>query len=206
MFQLEDVKQLLEQTDEPTLTMYLNVDARSTENVNSNPGWKIWAKNALRDLRSEMDEEQKAQWAAISARAEQFFGGYQVTSKSLALLVGPSFERSFEFPFPIENQVSFGKPNVMPLLGALDELVRDVPSRRLQCDEIWSFCYAKVKNVTEEILEKNPDAGDVWTWTAIDADTKLPVHQEADGEALGQRARTAIDYTFDEGIEVEPPM
>jgi hypothetical protein len=40
----------------------------------------------------------------------------------------------------------------------------------------------------------------------IDADTKLPVHQEADGEALGQRARTAIDYTFDEGIEVEPPM
>src|SRR5688500_467626 len=121
MFQLQDVKQLLEQTDEPTLTLYLNVDARSTENVNSNPGWKIWSKNALRDLRSEISDEQKAQWEAISARTEQFFGNYQATSKSLALLVNPSSERSFEFPFPIENQISFGKPNVMPLLGALDE-------------------------------------------------------------------------------------
>jgi IS1 family transposase len=43
---------------------------------------------------------------------------------------------------------------------------------RLQCDEIWSFCYAKEKNVPEE-LKGQFGIGDVWTWTAICADTKL---------------------------------
>lgn len=52
-----------------------------------------------------------------------------------------------------------------------DEHLRKLPCRRVQCDEIWSFVGAKQKNVTEE---KMADGwGDVWTWTAIDADTKL---------------------------------
>jgi IS1 family transposase len=56
-----------------------------------------------------------------------------------------------------------------------DETLQNLPCRNLQCDEIWSFCYAKQKHVTPEIREKNPAAGDVWTWTAIDRDTKLCV-------------------------------
>ncbi|HEY0875586.1 MAG TPA: DDE-type integrase/transposase/recombinase [Vicinamibacterales bacterium] len=56
-----------------------------------------------------------------------------------------------------------------------DQHVRNVSSRRVQCDEIWAFVYAKKKNVTAEITEKHPDAGDVWTWTAIDADSKLVI-------------------------------
>lgn len=55
-----------------------------------------------------------------------------------------------------------------------DETVRDVKASRIQCDEIWSFCYAKDKNVAT--AKAAPDgAGDVWTWTALDADTKLMV-------------------------------
>jgi IS1 family transposase len=54
-----------------------------------------------------------------------------------------------------------------------DETLRGLSCKRIQCDEIWSFCYAKRKNVTRAIAEAHPDAGDVWTWTAIDADTKL---------------------------------
>lgn len=49
--------------------------------------------------------------------------------------------------------------------------VRGVKAQRVQCDEVWSFCYAKAKNVPEE--KKGTGAGDVWTWTAIDADSKL---------------------------------
>jgi IS1 family transposase len=49
--------------------------------------------------------------------------------------------------------------------------VRNLKVRRVQCDEIWSFVYAKQKNVTAEQMAQG--AGDVWTWTAIDADTKL---------------------------------
>ena len=55
-----------------------------------------------------------------------------------------------------------------------DELVRDVSASKVQCDEIWSFTYAKQKNVTK--AKSAPEgAGDTWTWTALDADTKLIV-------------------------------
>jgi IS1 family transposase len=55
-----------------------------------------------------------------------------------------------------------------------DKTVRAVPSKAVQCDEIWSFSYAKNKNV--KFAKAAPEgAGDVWTWTAIDADSKLIV-------------------------------
>ena len=50
--------------------------------------------------------------------------------------------------------------------------LRNLPCQTIQCDEIWSFCYAKQKNVPEE-KQGRFGYGDVWTWTAIDADTKL---------------------------------
>lgn len=55
-----------------------------------------------------------------------------------------------------------------------DETVRNVRAKRVQCDEIWSFVYAKQKNVPAE-KRGQFGIGDVWTWTAIDADSKLIV-------------------------------
>lgn len=53
-----------------------------------------------------------------------------------------------------------------------DEHVKDVKASRVQCDEIWSFCYAKEDNVRR--AKAAPfESGDVWTWTALDADNKL---------------------------------
>ena len=54
-----------------------------------------------------------------------------------------------------------------------DKHVRHVSARRVQCDEIWSFVGAKAKNVPEE--KKDSGMGDVWTWVAVDADSKLVV-------------------------------
>lgn len=55
-----------------------------------------------------------------------------------------------------------------------DEKVRGVKSRRLQCDEIWAFTYCKKVNLTN--AKAAPEkAGDTWTWTALDADSKLIV-------------------------------
>jgi IS1 family transposase len=55
-----------------------------------------------------------------------------------------------------------------------EENVRGVKARRIQCDEIWSFTYAKQKNVAK--TKAAPEvAGDTWTWTALEADTKLIV-------------------------------
>ncbi|MFC2069655.1 IS1 family transposase [Chloroflexota bacterium] len=50
--------------------------------------------------------------------------------------------------------------------------LRNLPCKLIQCDEIWSFCYAKQKNVPEN-KKGRFGYGDVWTWTAIDAETKL---------------------------------
>jgi len=61
--------------------------------------------------------------------------------------------------------------------------VRHLRVRRLQCDEIWSFVGAKAKNTSPE--KKQEGWGDVWTWTAIDADTKLCVSYLVGGRDAG---------------------
>lgn len=97
-----------------------------------------------------------------------------------------------------------------------------VKSERIQGDEIWAFCYAKQKKVTEDMPE---GAGDVWTWTALDADSKLIVSwyvgdREANSayefmtdvaDRLANRAQlttdghkaylTAVDRVFDNNID-----
>jgi IS1 family transposase len=54
-----------------------------------------------------------------------------------------------------------------------DEHVRGVKAKRVQCDEIWSFVHAKAKNAPKSTRVGDPTIGDCWTWTAIDADSKL---------------------------------
>lgn len=55
-----------------------------------------------------------------------------------------------------------------------DKALRGLSCKRIQCDEIWAFVYAKAKNAPAEMRAAG-QAGDLWTWTAIDADTKLMV-------------------------------
>jgi len=55
-----------------------------------------------------------------------------------------------------------------------DSVVRNVKSQRVQCDEIWCFCYAKDKNLPDE-MRGQPGVGSMSTWTALDSDSKLMV-------------------------------
>jgi IS1 family transposase len=74
-----------------------------------------------------------------------------------------------------------------------DEALRNLSTKRLQLDELWGWIYCKRKNVTAEIAAKNPHAGDVWLWTALDADSKLMVSW-----CVGPRdLATAYDFTHD---------
>jgi IS1 family transposase len=72
-----------------------------------------------------------------------------------------------------------------------DRNVRGLRVRRLQCDEIWSFVGAKQKNASPE--KKEAGWGDAWTWTAIDADTKLCVSYLVGGRTTGW----ATDFMLD---------
>lgn len=60
-----------------------------------------------------------------------------------------------------------------------DKHVRNIKSQRIQTDEIWQFCYSKEANVPEQ-AKGQFGFGDVWTWTAIDADSKLIVSYRVD--------------------------
>jgi IS1 family transposase len=79
------------------------------------------------------------------------------------------------------RMTGIAKNTVVKLLSDLGDVcflhhhstVRNVRVRRLQCDEIWSFVGAKAKNASAE--KKSQGWGDVWTWTGLDADTKLCV-------------------------------
>lgn len=72
-----------------------------------------------------------------------------------------------------------------------DETIRGIRSQRVQCDEIWSFVGAKEKNTTPET--KADKWGDCWTWTGMDADTKLMISFR-----LGDRTlATAWDFMQD---------
>ena len=73
-----------------------------------------------------------------------------------------------------------------------DANVRDVDCQRVQADEIWAFCYAKRKNV-ERAIAAPDEAGDVWTWTAIDADTKLMVSWVVSNNREGENALALMD-------------
>lgn len=87
-----------------------------------------------------------------------------------------------------------------------DRTLRDLTCRKIQCDEIWQFCYAKEKNVPEHLQGKK-GYGDVWTWVAIDADTKLiPCWRLGDRDAwnaqhfmydLASRLKNRVQLTTD---------
>jgi IS1 family transposase len=87
-----------------------------------------------------------------------------------------------------------------------DQYVRGLTCKRVQCDEIWSFCYSKDKNVKG--AKAAPEgAGNVWTWTALDADTKLICTWAVGGrdaesarnimEDLQSRVKTRMQITTD---------
>ena len=73
-----------------------------------------------------------------------------------------------------------------------DKHVVNVQASRVQCDEIWAFCYAKDKTVKAG-LKAMPEggAGNVWTWTALDRDAKLLIAYEV-GDRSGATAREFI--------------
>jgi IS1 family transposase len=73
-----------------------------------------------------------------------------------------------------------------------DETVMNVKAGRIQCDEIWAFCYAKQKKAATITDDRTDWAGDIWTWTALDADSKMILSYFV-GDRSGKSARAFVD-------------
>lgn len=73
------------------------------------------------------------------------------------------------------------------------DVLRNLSTKRVQLDEVWTFNFCKRGNITPKIAQQHPDAGDVWLWVALDADTRLVFSW-----LVGQRdTRTGRDFVND---------
>lgn len=90
-----------------------------------------------------------------------------------ALVEGNSIRATVRMTGAAKNTVT----KLLVELGAAcaeyqDRVLRELPCKTIECDELWAYCYAKQKHVPER-FQGQPGYGDVWTWVAICADTKL---------------------------------
>lgn len=109
----------------------------------------------------------------------------------------------------VGRMTGVAKGTILKLLADLGEAcstyqnatLRNLYCRRVQCDEVWAFCYAKAKNVPEK-KRGQFGYGDVWTWVALDADSKLVVcwhlglREAEDGLALMNTLASRVNHRF----------
>lgn len=123
MIEIQDVKTLVKQCSGNTLSLYLQVNPALEENQADTPAWRIYVKNALRDISRQADhDEQRAVWDDIQQRVTSYLADYEPGGKGLAMFYCEEFEQVYELPvMPHQNMWRFGKPMVAPLLWLIDE-------------------------------------------------------------------------------------
>lgn len=142
MFTLEDVQTLLHEAGDQTLSITLEVNPALPENQATTPAWRIWLKNALKDIEKNRSADQTATWNDLRRRVDAYFQLYIPQGRGLALYLGPDgFQREYELSLPFQNRAVFGPPVVAPLIWALDEyehyLVVRVDSEKAQFLEAY---------------------------------------------------------------------
>jgi hypothetical protein len=117
----KDVRRVLSQPKaDKTLSLYLQVDPTLIENQSGTPGWRIWLKNALRDLAAQ--HEGDPDFAELRARADHFALTLRPECKAIAAFFTPGAEQVFRLPVPVtRNELAYGRPAVASLLWLLDE-------------------------------------------------------------------------------------
>lgn len=122
MLGIHDVKALLSQTNERTLTLFVDVDNATRENQASVPAWAIWIRNQLDAFGQQFTGKDRAGWDTIRDRVATFTKSYTPSDKTLVIFANEDDLTSYELPMKLdENQLSFGRPQVGHLLWMIDE-------------------------------------------------------------------------------------
>lgn len=121
MFDLTDVRTILNEMQAPVLSIYLDVNPGLQENQAQQPAWDVSLRNALREIEAGLEGDAKREWSLIRDQAHSYFDGFQTTTRGLALFVDANDLRDYALPFALENQITYGDPQVAPLIWAIDE-------------------------------------------------------------------------------------
>jgi hypothetical protein len=199
MLNVNEIKELVSAAEGQVMSLYLDVDTSKQENQGANPAWRTWLKNTLREL----PEAQDPMWKDMLARMESRFAIYEVKhNRSLAVISGPNEEEHlYELPFPMENQIAFGKPLVLPLLWAIDEYemyivaLVDKEEARLFTAYLGQVGFQDSVEVEESIMDKGdkpirvaPQTGEYVTRGSV-----RDQFQDRDEEHIARMYRETVD-------------
>ena len=122
MLKLDDIKQLINQSDDRIFSLYLNVDNSLRENQADNPAWRIHAKNALSEAEKSISEDDQPVWEDIQERVTRYLDNYSPSGRGLVLFYGTDVDSVYELPVPpTQNESKFGEILIAPLLWLVDE-------------------------------------------------------------------------------------
>ena len=122
MLDTNTIRNIVDEAPETVLSLYLHVSPGHQPNQNTPAAWRIFTKNALREIENAIEDGDNENWKDIRQRTEDFLEGYIPTGKSLVLFMGnDGWQRNYDVPIAIDNHYALGAPDVVHLLWALDE-------------------------------------------------------------------------------------
>lgn len=121
MINQTDIRNIIENYSDNTISLYLRVDPSYIENQAQTPAWNIHLKNALNEIEKSLDPSQHNACKDITQRLDNHFNVYQPGGRTLVIFMDEKREFIRELPFTLNIQSHFGKPMIAPLLWAIDE-------------------------------------------------------------------------------------
>lgn len=191
MIRDDEINELLSMTRDNILSVSLNIDPDDPDHQRANPAYRIWLRNAARDLFQDLPSRTGRQVKAIVARILRRLED-PLKGRGFAVYAAPDFWREFSLPFPLPNRLNYGQPDLLPVLWALDEYepygVLAVTRERVR---ILTVYLGRTSVVGQEVLVLDPSS---WRFTS----GRQPTFTRMTGTGA---ARGAQRDTFDARVE-----
>ncbi|MDR5708302.1 MAG: VLRF1 family aeRF1-type release factor [Armatimonadota bacterium] len=121
MLDPQDLEALVTSPRRDVLSVCLDVDPTEPSNQRSEPAWRIWARRALHEVVENLPKEERRAAREVADRIVQYLRESRPQGRGLALFAASDLWREYSLPVPLPNFVRYGRPDVWPLLWAMDE-------------------------------------------------------------------------------------
>ncbi|MCS7172178.1 MAG: VLRF1 family aeRF1-type release factor [Armatimonadetes bacterium] len=121
MLEAGDLENLVSLSRRDVLSICLDVDPTKPENQRPEPAWRIWARHALHEVVEQLPREERRSAKEVADRIVQYLRDSRLQGRGLALFAASDLWREYVLPVPLLNRVRYGRPDVWPLLWAMDE-------------------------------------------------------------------------------------
>ncbi len=121
MLDPQDLMDLMTSPRRDVLSVCLDVDPTKPENQRPEPGWRIWARHALHEVVDRLPREERRSAQEVADRVLHYLRDSRPQGRGLALFAASDLWREYALPVPLPNLVRYGRPDIWPLLWAVDE-------------------------------------------------------------------------------------